>query len=121
MINPHQAFIKQAANFFWGDLAEHNEAQAANIQFQADISKTGVVPHLAAYPTYGLIGTQSISKFHTSDAAHQSVRIYLVNVRLQQTGTDLILTLNLPPSAQAPAAAEFSQALFIQVGKSLER
>lgn len=106
----------EAAKYFFCDLAEHNEAQAANIQFQADMSKTGVVPHLDAYPTYCLIGTQSISKFHTPSAAHQSVRIYLVNVRLQQTGTDLVLTLNLPPSAQAPAAAEFSQTLFIQGG-----
>ena len=79
------------------------------------MSGAGVVPHLAVYPTYGLVGTQSVSKFHTPDAPSQNVRIYLVNVRLQQFGTDLLLTLNLPPSAQAPAAADFGQALFIKV------
>lgn len=73
----------------------------------------GVVPHLAVYPTYGLVGTQFVCKFHTPDP--HPVRIYLVNVRLEQFGTDLLLTLNLPPSAQAPAAADFSQALFTKV------
>jgi len=82
------------------------------------MSGAGVVPHLAVYPTYGLVGTQSVSKFHTPDAPLQPVRIYFVNVRLQQFGTDLLLTLNLPPSAQAPAAADFGQALFIKVSLS---
>ena len=109
------SFPKQAATHFFRDLAEHNEAEAATIQFQADMSGAGVVPHLAVYPTYGLVGSQSVSKFHTPDAPSQPVRIYLVNVRLEQFGTDLLLTLNLPPSAQAPAAADFSQALFTKV------
>jgi hypothetical protein len=108
-------FLKQAATHFFRDLAEHNEAQATSIHFQADMTGAGVVPHLTVYPTYGLVGTQSVSKFHTADAPLQHVRIYLINVRLQQFGTDLLLTLNLPPSAQAPTAADFGQALFIKV------
>lgn len=111
-----QNFVsKQTATHFFRDLAEHNEAQATTLHFQADMTGAGVVPHLAVYPTYGLVGTQSVSKFHSPDAPLQPVRIYLVNVRLQQFGTDLLLTLNLPPSAQAPAAINFNQALFTRV------
>lgn len=73
------------------------------------------MPNLAAYPTYALVGTQTVSKFHAADAALLPVRIYLVNVRLQQTGTDVLLTLNLPALAQAPAAASFNAAMFVKV------
>ncbi|TFJ86956.1 hypothetical protein NSK_002043 [Nannochloropsis salina CCMP1776] len=104
----------EAATYFFNDLAEHNDAQNATIQYKEDLSGTSLVPNLAAYPTYALIGTQNVTKFHAADAALLPVRIYLVNVRLQQTGTDVLLTLNLPALAQAPAAASFNAAMFVK-------
>jgi hypothetical protein len=74
-------------------------------------------PPISAYPKRAVIGVQSVQKFHSPDAPVDRVRVYLVNVRVAQTGTDLLLTMNVPPGAQAGEPALTGE-VFAQVGRA---
>ncbi|CBJ29147.1 conserved unknown protein [Ectocarpus siliculosus] len=83
-----------SARHFFDDLAAANGATSSACDFCGDLSDS-IMPKLASYTKSALAGRQTVAKFR-QDAPPDAVRLYLVNVRLPNVGTDLLITVNVP-------------------------
>jgi hypothetical protein len=90
------------ARYLFDDLAECTGAQVENVEFDGDLSWTsmpGMVPS-------GAIASAVIG-YHRQQNTNSTVRLYMVNLRLEAVTTDLLITLAvhnaepLPPSMTA--------------------
>ncbi|CAM9359908.1 unnamed protein product [Ectocarpus fasciculatus] len=97
-----------SARHFFDDLAAANGATSSACDFCGDLSdrqdytnssaggaRRGIMPKLASYSKSALAGRQTVAKFR-QEAPPDAVRLYLVNVRLPNVGTDLLITVNVP-------------------------
>lgn len=98
----------ESARHFFDDLAEANGATSSTCDFCADVTHS-VMPKLSKFSKAALAGRQIVTKFR-GDGSPEAVRVYLVNVRLPDVDTDLLLTVNVPYPDEASAAASPSTA-----------
>ncbi|CAM9751997.1 unnamed protein product [Laminaria digitata] len=67
------------------------------------------MPALAPYAKAALAGRQTVAKFR-GDAPPEAIRLYLVNVRLPNVGTDILITVNAPYPDEDTAATSMADA-----------
>eukprot|EP00903_Cladosiphon_okamuranus_P006551 g6399.t1 len=97
-----------SARHFFDDLATANGASRSTVDFCGDMSDS-IMPELSAYSKAALAGRQAVAKFREA-APPEAVRLYLVNVRLPNVGTDLLITVNVPYPDEEAAARSMASA-----------
>lgn len=106
-----------AAKWFFDDLAEVNDASVSSglstIEEVRILTKTEVPNLNGSFEHASLaVGTSSIAKGRVGTDKRNQVRVAIVNVRLSQVGTDLLITINRATtiaegsSADAPEAGD---------------
>ncbi|CAM9762846.1 unnamed protein product [Pylaiella littoralis] len=97
-----------SARHFFEDLTAANGASSSACDYCADLSDS-IMPKLGSYSKAVLAGRQTVVKFR-GDGPPESVRVYLVNVRLPNVGTDLLITANVPYPDEVAAARSMASA-----------
>jgi hypothetical protein len=112
-----------AAEYFWKDLVEVNEAAGDNSTLEStEFLVDSSLPSLPARPTtytsmcivsgsavassvckLGLVGRQRISKFHES--ACNTVRIYMAILRIPSKGSEILIHMNVPLAVDAASSS----------------
>ena len=87
----------EAAAYFFHDLAQHNDAEQANIISVVPLA-AGELPRLPApaAAAYLLTGQQAVAKGRQGAEALNKVHVTLCALRLPEHSSDLLLTLNTP-------------------------
>lgn len=90
-----------ALDYFFNDLAKHNESLSTDIFVKQIAPRDEFMPHITpAFVRMACIGKQHVKKYRSQNANIDSVFIILVVVRLRNVETDILITLNLPYSPQ---------------------
>ena len=84
-----------AAEFFFRDLAEANEALEHAVLELRELAP-GELPHLAACRGSVALGVQRVVKHREDDATGNRVAMLLANIRIPEKDTDILLTVNTP-------------------------
>eukprot|EP00752_Nemacystus_decipiens_P003955 g3621.t1 len=102
-----------SARHFFDDLASANGASISTVDFCEDMTDS-IMPNLSTYAKAALVGRQTVAKFR-EDGPPEAVRLFLVNVRLPNVGTDLLITVNVPyPDEDAAARSMASAECFLE-------
>lgn len=108
-----------SARHFFDDLAAANGAASSSCDFCADLTDS-IMPALAPYAKAALAGRQTVAKFR-GGAPPEAIRLYLVNVRLPNVGTDLLITVNVPyPTEEATATSMASADTFTAADRPVD-
>ena len=86
-----------AASFFFNDLAEASDATSADLMY-AGLLDSSTCPHLPDnVDQCGAVGCHLVAKFHdekkSGASARNRVMVYVINLRLLEFGTDILLTM----------------------------
>ena len=86
-----------AAAFFFNDLAEASEASSAEL-LHAGLLEHLICPEISSnVEICGAVGRHIVSKFRDEDKSGEKARnhvmVYLINLRLREHGTDMLITM----------------------------
>ncbi|KAI9011541.1 hypothetical protein BC832DRAFT_590758 [Gaertneriomyces semiglobifer] len=130
MRNPDQSMIVEllelaedasdaaAARFHFQQLAEDNQALECAVRDIQVLDPRQAIPHLAAANGHVsvLVGNQTVTKFRSTnpenpEAIPHVIQINMTVIRIPHVSTDLVISVNTPLSADAPASAAASEIL----------
>jgi len=97
---------QQAATHYMNELAEANDALSHEILQSGSLSAQEMPGFDASVPKSYIISAQRVSKYRESAQQSNLIQIYLAVVRLQNVGTDLLISFNVPLAFGAGSSSE---------------